>query len=302
MLHGYTRSKYDQCVYIKRDPETGSVIFAIVYVDDIIFVGNDEAEIDASIEFFASEFRKLTELGEITRYIGVDIKRDLSNNTISLSQLPFTKSYLEKEATPDMNAKSVPLNPTLDYRQQGDNSIAPIHEQVGKLRYLVDRTRPELLFPTSILATGAANPHEVHTKGLKHITRYLIGNPDAKVTLGGLIREIRLFGFCDASYVPHADSKSQLAYCFFLNLESGTICARTKKDTTVSHSSAEAEVKALDLAIIQATWLRGFLAELGYPQHEPTVIHTDSQSIANRTVPTELAEADFWIQRHPDRA
>mmetsp|Transcript_15914 Transcript_15914/g.26681 ORF Transcript_15914/g.26681 Transcript_15914/m.26681 type:complete len:162 (-) Transcript_15914:46-531(-) len=161
MLHGYTRSKYDQCVYIKRDPETGSVIFAIVYVDDIIFVGNDEAEIDASIEFFASEFRKLTEL--------------------------------EKEATPDMNAKSVPLNPTLDYRQQGDNSIAPIHEQVGKLRYLVDRTRPELLFPTSILATGAANPHEVHTKGLKHITRYLIGNPDAKVTLGGLRREIRLF-------------------------------------------------------------------------------------------------------------
>jgi hypothetical protein len=274
----FDRSIHDQCVYIKRDKNTGSITIVIVYVDDIIVTGNDETTIDEVIDFLASEFVKLTELGELTRYIGVDIKRNNIEHTISLSQLPFTKSYLDKESTPEMNAKSVPLNPTLDYRVRGNSSNPPILEQLGKLRYLSDRTRPDLLFATSILATGATNPSEAHNQGLKHVTRYLAGDPDSSVVLGGTDQDIRLFGFCDASYVPHADSKSQLAYCFFLNLESGTVCARTKKDTTVSHSSAEAEVKALDLAIIQAIWLRGFLAELGYPQTEPTVIHTDSLS------------------------
>jgi hypothetical protein len=115
-------------------------------------------------------------------------------------------------------------------------------------------------------------------KGLKHLNRYLLGSSSEKLTFGGADKEIKLFGFSDASYISKGDSKSQLAYCFFLNKTSGTVSARSKKDTTVSHSSAEAEIKALDLAILQATWFRGFLSEIGYPQLEPTVIFTDSIS------------------------
>jgi hypothetical protein len=278
MVLNFTRLAHDQCVYILRDDETGSITIIIVYVDDVIVTGNDEVVIDDTIDFLAAEFTKLTELGELTRYIGVDIKRDVINHTITLSQLPFTKSYLNGETPPDMKSKSVPLNPSVDYRVPGSDVNVPMLAQTGKLRYLADRTRPDLLFPLGILSTSAAKPGDIHLEGLKHVNRYLIGSQDVAITLGGFDKEIRLFGFCDASYVPHADSKSQLAYCFFLNLESGTVCARTKKDSTVSHSSTEAEVKALDAAIVQATWLRGFLSELGYPQTEPTVIHTDSLS------------------------
>jgi len=46
----------------------------------------------------------------------------------------------------------------------------------------------------------------------------------------------------------------------------------------VSHSSCEAETKAIDAAIIQTIWMRGFLAELGFPQIGPTVFYTDSAS------------------------
>jgi hypothetical protein len=61
-------------------------------------------------------------------------------------------------------------------------------------------------------------------------------------------------------------------------LTSGTICARTLKSTTVSHSSTEAEIKALDEAVRQSVWLRGFLLEIGFPQLKPTVIYVDNQS------------------------
>jgi hypothetical protein len=95
---------------------------------------------------------------------------------------------------------------------------------------------------------------------------------------GGYDKTLKLFGYCDASHLPHGDSKPRLGYCFFLNNESGTILARSFKDKSVSHSSCESEIKAIDETIRQAIWLRGFLSELGYPQIEPTVIYTDSIS------------------------
>ena len=51
----------------------------------------------------------------------------------------------------------------------------------------------------------------------------------------------------------------ELGFTFFLNLNSGTICAKSKRDTTISHSSTEAEIKAIDMAVIKALWFRGFL-------------------------------------------
>jgi hypothetical protein len=46
----------------------------------------------------------------------------------------------------------------------------------------------------------------------------------------------------------------------------------------VSHSSCKSKTKAIDAAIMQAIWMRGFLAELGIPQTDPTVFYTDSAS------------------------
>jgi hypothetical protein len=50
------------------------------------------------------------------------------------------------------------------------------------------------------------------------------------------------------------------------------------KAATVSHSSTEAEIKALDEAVRQCIWLRGFLYEIGYQQLEPTTIYVDNIS------------------------
>jgi hypothetical protein len=69
-----------------------------------------------------------------------------------------------------------------------------------------------------------------------------------------------------------------MGYAFFLNLESGTVYAKSLKSNSVSHSSCESKTKAIDAAIIQAIWIRGFLAKLGFPQTEPTVFYTDSAS------------------------
>jgi hypothetical protein len=127
------------------------------------------------------------------------------------------------------------------------------------------------------MGSGTANPHDENVKGVRTFAEYIASSHDVGFTLGGE-PEVDLFGFSDAMYLTKGYSLSRLAYCFFLNLTSGCICARSLKDSKVSHSSTEAKLKALDEAIRQAVWLRNFFAELSYPQSKPTVIYVDSKS------------------------
>lgn len=53
---------------------------------------------------------------------------------------------------------------------------------------------------------------------------------------------------------------------------------RSKKQTTVALSTAEAEYVALSSAAQEAVWLRRLSTELGSPPKSPTVIFEDNQS------------------------
>ncbi len=52
----------------------------------------------------------------------------------------------------------------------------------------------------------------------------------------------------------------------------------SQNDTTVSHSSTESEIKAIDLNIHSGNHIRDILEFLGYKQDKPTSIYVDSQS------------------------
>jgi hypothetical protein len=186
---------------------------------------------------------------------------------------------VDKEVPRNSNPKKIPSRSTLDYNIKNDERIGnqSIDSQIGTIRFIAHHTRPDILAATGILGSHVANPHDVHKKALRHLSCFLKGTPEVGLTVGG-DQEILAFGFSDAAYIRVLDSKSRLAYCFFLNLNSGTICARSVKDTIVSHSSIEAEMKALDLAIKQAIWLRGFLKELDFEQIKPTIIFVDNSA------------------------
>lgn len=278
---GFKRLAHDTCIYSFSNSDSHHIVNAIIYVDDIIFTGDDELEIDNIIKKISTKFKKITINNDNTRYIGVDNSPIDNNNFINLSQIPFVQKYADNKNKNNISTietiKSIPISPSLDYSLKGDGSIPPIQDDVGKIRYMADRTRPDLLVAAGILGSGAAKPHPNHIKALNNTNKYISSTSNLGVKIGGS-KEVKLFGFSDASYIPGGDSKSRLGYCFYLNLDSGTICARSRKDTTVSHSSMEAELKAIDDAIREAIWMRGFLKELNFEQHLPTIIHTDNLS------------------------
>ena len=173
----------------------------------------------------------------------------------------------------------MPLNPYKDYRAPNQNgSKPPLHVELGTLRYLADRTKPILQLPLSLLASNATNPSQIHIDGVKHI---LTGTIHDGISFArGLDSDpmVELFGISDASYMPGGDSRGQLAYAQFLNLNSGAIEVNSVKDSTISTSATDIELKAIYILLLAIIWSRGFLSEIGFPQNKPTVIWTDSAS------------------------
>ena len=272
----YNRTIHDNCIYTMLDNQSKTYI--VVYVDDILFIGNNMSVIDSTINTLVENLTKITEVDKIDRYIGIDIVRNLDDHTISLTQYPYTMEYINKYVDPDSTrVVETPLYPTVDYQVKSDETLHTIQEEIGKLRFLADKTRPDIATAVGQLGQNAAEPSLVQTKGLKILGEYLKHtHPAEPLRLGGSDSEIILFGYSDASNQPQ--DKSRLGYCFYLSLDSGIIFARSHRAKSVSHSSCESEIMAIDEAVRQVIWLRGFLEELGFTQNTPTVIYTDSQS------------------------
>jgi hypothetical protein len=85
------------------------------------------------------------------------------------------------------------------------------------------------------------------------------------------------------------DHHSLYAYCVFL--VSSLISWKTKKQTTISHSSAEAKLQAMALLTVEVTWLPWLLAVFSVSVTIPTTLLCDSTcaiSIAPDPVRHEL--------------
>jgi hypothetical protein len=87
------------------------------------------------------------------------------------------------------------------------------------------------------------------------------------------------------------DRRSLSAYCVFLG---GLFIAwKTKKQTAVSCSSVEAELRAMALLTTEVIWLRWLLADFGVSVTTPTPLLSDSTcaiSIARDPVKHELTK------------
>ena len=87
-----------------------------------------------------------------------------------------------------------------------------------------------------------------------------------------------LYSTVDASYGNHDDSKSHSGCTLHIGRNSGSFLTRSKKQTITADSSTVAEFIAAHLATKEIMWARAMLAELGYPQLNPTILYEDNMS------------------------
>ena len=128
---------------------------------------------------------------------------------------------------------------------------------VGSLLYLSTKTRPDIADAVGNVARFCSKPSVQHWKAVKRILRYLRGSVNYGLMYSQNQNNVAV-GYSDADWAGDLDNrKSTSGYIF--NLCEGAVSWRSKKQSCVALSMAEAEYMALASAAQEAVWLRRLL-------------------------------------------
>src|SRR5664279_2473848 len=285
---GFTKSEEEPCLYKKFSGKC--VAFLILYVDDILLIGNDVLmlqEIKESLERCFS----MKDLGEAAYILGIRIYRDRSSRLIGLSQSTYLDKVLKKFRMDESKKGFLPMlqGKTLSKAQSPDtaderekmNNI-PYASAIGSIMYAMLCTRPDVAHAVSLTSRYQSDLGVEHWTAVKNIFKSLRRTKDMFLVYGG---EEELVARCyvDASFdTDPDDSKSQSGYVFVMN--GGVVSWRSSKQSVVAGSSTEEEYVAASEAVQEAVWMKEFITELGVVPSalDPMVIYCDNNSaIAN---------------------
>ncbi|KAJ9538444.1 hypothetical protein OSB04_031177, partial [Centaurea solstitialis] len=264
---GFAKSEFEPCVYTKFN---GSIVtFLVLYVDDILLIGNDVPTLQ-SVKSWLSKCFQMKHLGEAAYILGIKIYRNRSKRLIGLSQSTYIDKILKKFRMDESKKGFIPMQhgivlsktqcPASSQDQDKMKSV-PYASAIGSIMYAMLCTRPDVAYSVSVTSRYQQNPGEPHWVDVKNILKYLRRTKDLFLVFGGSEDEISVNGYSDATFQTDRDDfRSQSGYVFTLN--GGAISWKSSKQDTIADSTTEAEYIAASDAAKEAVWLRNFLSDL----------------------------------------
>lgn len=250
----YQNSKYEPCLYTKRN-DNGNLTIVALYVDDFFVFSNCKDEVESLKNVLIEKFR-IKDLGELKHCLGMDIEYD--KGEITLSQEKYIDQLLIRFSMQDCKTAVTPMSKDNAIEDAKDVNV-PYQQLVGSLMYLAVLTRPDISYCVSFLSQFNNCHNSTHWSWAKRVLRYLKLTKDLRLKYTADNESLK--GFADADWAGNpADRKSVTGYCF--KLSGATISWESRKQTTVALSSTEAEYMALSEACKEAIYLRNLIREL----------------------------------------
>ncbi|KAE8676439.1 hypothetical protein F3Y22_tig00111614pilonHSYRG00169 [Hibiscus syriacus] len=235
---GYSVTPADSSLFVKANE--GKLAIVLVYVDDLIITGDDEAEILQTKENLSVRFQ-MKELGQLKHFLGLEVDR--THEGIFLCQQKYAKDLLKRFGMLECKSTSTPMEPNIKF---------------------------------GVMSRYMQNPKKPHLEAVQRILRYVKNTIDYGL-LYKKGEDCKLVGYCDADYAgDHDTRRSTTGYVF--KLGSGTISWCSKRQPTVSLSTTEAEYRAAAMAAQESTWLIQLMNNLHQPVDYAIPLYCDNQS------------------------
>lgn len=209
---------------------------------------------------------EMKDLGPAHWILDMEIIRDRTRRTITLSQRQYVEDILKSHDMANCRPISTPMAANIKLVKV---DIPEVDEKVyqsalGSLMYVMLGTHPDLAFAVGALSKHAACPGKEHWTALMRVYRYLRGTTDRALVFdgsGSCPEGGALVGYTDADWASDVNDRRSVSGYVFL-LSNAAISWQSKKQTSVAQSSTEAEYVALASATKEALWLRTFLSEI----------------------------------------
>ena len=281
---GFTHDEIAPCIFIKQVQK--EFVIVAIYVDDLNIFGTHKLT-DQTIEMLKSTF-EMKDLGDTKFCLGLQL--EVLPTGFLLHQTTYTEKILKQFNMQLSHPLASPMvvrsleNKDDVFRKAEENEPilgpeTPYLSVTGALMHLANQTRPDISFPTNLLARHSATPTTRHWKGIKHILRYLRGNTDLGLFYPFNTNQ-NIVGYADAGYLSDTDTaKSQTGYVYLIG---GTAFSwKSAKQTLTATSSTHAEILALHEASREAVWLRSLISHIQVncglePLTQPTNIFEDN--------------------------
>uniref|UniRef100_A0A2N9HGM7 CCHC-type domain-containing protein n=1 Tax=Fagus sylvatica TaxID=28930 RepID=A0A2N9HGM7_FAGSY len=276
-----------------------TVLFLLLYVDDIILTGNAPTAITELIANLASAF-ELKDLGPLKYFLGLQI--DYKPSGFFVHQTKYAMDVLSRH---NMTTCKPCSSPFVSPSKMASDLVellpdpTPYRSLVGALQYLTF-TRPDLSFAVNSLCQHMQSPTSAHMVAAKRVLRYVRGS----LSHGLLFQPgpMHLTVFTDADWAGNpVDRRSTTGFLVFLG--NNLITWASKKQPTVSRSSTEAEYRSLAVGAAEVAWIRMLLRDLHVFLSECPLIwcdNTSAISLASNPVfhaRTKHVEVDYHFVR-----
>ena len=275
ITNGFIRSDADHSLYINYAKQ----VILLLCVDDLVLAAPTKDTINWIRHRLHQEF-DMTDIGQLTTFLGLEIKRNRTNRTLFLSQIKYINKILETFGMQRCNPAATLADPHIRLEKSNPEYEATVADRlryqsaVGSLMYAMLGTRPDIAYPVAKVSQFSMNPNITHWTAVKRIFRYHAGTTNRGLYYGleGIGK-----GFTNADWGGGDDWKSIGGFAFLLN--GAAISWNSKKQATVALSSTEAEYMALTQATKESIWLQQLLLNLGARKHiaEVSKIVVDNQ-------------------------
>jgi len=273
---GFVQTASDPCIYIASE---GEMFIIGVYVDDIVLAGKSDKRMEDVKKAIAMQF-DVKDLGKLHYFLGMKIVQDEKTGKVWIGQPAYTESVLQKFGMENSKPVRTPVDTGMKLVKATDDEECVdqklYQSAVGSLLYLSVGTRPDITYAVSNVAKFSAKPTKQHWIAVKRIMRYLRGTIYYGLLYSRSGSE-KCIGYSDSDWAGDLDDrKSTSGYLF--QISGAAVSWRSKKQTCVALSTAEAEYMALAGAAQEAIWMRQLSSELKNGPTEATTIFEDNQS------------------------
>ncbi|KAA0067938.1 gag/pol protein [Cucumis melo var. makuwa] len=162
--YGFDQNVDEPCVYKKINKV--KVAFLVLYVDDILLIGNNVGYLTDVKAWLAAQFQ-MKNLGEAQYVLGIQIIRDRKNKTLALSQATYIDKMLVRYSMQNSKKGLLPFRHGVHLSKEQcpktpqeveDMRRIPYASTVGSLMYVMLYTRLDIYYAVGIVSRYQSNP------------------------------------------------------------------------------------------------------------------------------------------------
>ncbi|XP_059295496.1 uncharacterized mitochondrial protein AtMg00810-like [Lycium ferocissimum] len=212
---------------------------------------------------------KIKDLGNLKYFLGIEVLR--SKTGILLNQRKYALELISDSRLSGAKPVNTPLKAnvkltSVDYDEHAGITNDPPYQDVTAYQRLIGRllyltiTRPDISFVVQVLSQFTQFPKMSHWDAALRLVRYIKKCPSQGLLISSN-SSTTLQAYCDSDWAACPNTR-RFVTGYVIKLRQSLISWKSKKQQTVSRSSAEVEYRSMATAVSEIVWLLGLLKDL----------------------------------------